>query len=904
MMALAGLDRDWLERIRAASVDELAPRFASVISALAEEGAKYQYADPSFFLPATVLTPGYKEVLRRIRELLEQRACGSFLLNFDMGTGKTHLLTLLLHLYGVCARNPAAYGHLLSRYEREGLYDPQLATNTVVLAMDMRAPGEVFSKQLRFFAKQLERVRAHGAAQIVEEAAREERAPDAKRLAEAIPSHVNVIVLVDELHYALIHASGLEQERVARAVDFLAWFLNYRREYSDHRRSALIFMLASAKRDLEEWERVKRYTEYQALAVKVDSLVEQLQRIRVLSQTEWLGIGEAKAIIASRLNIGEGAAAFDQVFFGFDGLLKRVLREDTDIPQAHHLRSLIKAMAIYALNALEANDPVATPAHFSEDVAGALFLGSGLEAKYRSLYSEITAEARSDRDLVYAVNAVFTASMTGDERKQLEMVRQYMLGGKARSREVLDIPALKERDLQEILFKLGFGPERVKRVLDRLDGLHPRLCSVRTPEGYAYFVAPAVSVSSLYKQLIRRFEGSYKLNKPYVLQRLSEKLQSLIVTDPNVFAQPFASVDELERLNFREDLLYLLVYADAAGAADPARRGQLLQQLESFLAGKRKLNVVVAVPILGEEELDSAARYLAIQEATSILVTNHLSPLYQQAAAGGDQLELQLLRLQEAELYETLGRYCNEAAGSLVRALSKYTLLVYTQEGIIARRDVEITLPPPEAKLPRDVAKLLQEFDRRLSEELTNVGGRLAERAKSEARFLDKRDAAAMVLFKVTAAAFGSGNDEVVFYEDARVYEGFYIPSHVIEEALPLVRHHLKEKYGEVVLEERERPARAKILRRPLPQPPAPQPPQPPVTPQPAAQPPLAQPETLPLSGASIDDLVKVLPSAPGATVTLEFEAPKSEDKLAQLRSALYILKQAASVKQWRITRA
>jgi hypothetical protein len=307
--------------------------------------------------------------------------------------------------------------------------------------------------------------------------------------------------------------------------------------------------------------------------------------------------------------------------------------------------------------------------------------------------------------------------------------------------------------------------------------------------------------------------------------------------------------------------------------------------------------------MMGEEELSSAARYLAIQEATSILVTNHLSPLYQQAAARGDQLELQLLRLQEAELYESLGRYCNEAASSLVRALSKYTLLVYTQEGIVARKDAEITLPPPEAKLPRDVAKLLQEFDRRLSEELTNVGDRLAERAKSEARFLDKRDAAAMVLIREVAAALESGS-EAVFYEDMRTYSGFYIPSRTVEEALPLVRHHLKEKYGEIVLEERERPVRAKVLRRALPQPPAPQPPQPPVTPQPAAQPPPAQPETLPLSGVSIDDLVKALSGALGATVALEFEVPRSEDKLAQLRNALYILKQAVAIKQWRITRA
>jgi len=890
------LDRDWLESIRAASVDELAPRFASVISAHVEGGARYPYADPAFFLPSTVLTPGYRDILKRIKEMLENRTCGSFLLNFDMGTGKTHLLTLILHLYGVCARDPDAYGAYLGGFMAERLYDPMLAAKTVVLAIDMRAPGEVFSKQLRFFAKQLEQVGALRAARIVEEAARGDRAPDSMTLAREIPRDVHVIVLVDELHHALIHASGQEQERVARVVDFLTWFLNYRREASDHRFSALVLILASAKRDLEEWERVKRFEEYRALSAKVDSLVEQLQRIRVLSHTEWLNVDEAKKIIAARLRLG---ASFDSVFYGFEGFLRRVLREDTDIPQAHHLRSLIKAMAVYAINSLDAGDSIVTPAHFSEEVAGALFLGSQLEAKYRSLYSEIISEAKGDRDLVYAVNAVFTASVTGDEKKQLEMVRQYISGGKEK-RGILDIPVLRERDLQDILLKLGITTDRVKLVLDKLDGLHPRLCSVRTAEGYAYFVAPAVSVSALYKQLIRRLEGGFAQKREYITQQLTEKLQSFIVTEQNVVLELFKGVEELERINFREDQLYLLLYTDAEGALDEKHRGELLRKSEEFLRSKRKYNVVIAVPRFDEQSLRSAARYLAINEATLHLIDGYLRPLYQQAARGGEleKLELELLRIQESDVYDALARYCSEAGGELTSALSRYTLLYYTQQGVVERQDVVLALPSAEFKPLREVARVLQQFNEHIGWCVKNVANELARRAKSAAKFLDNRDkAAAAVLKEVEAMIRGGG--QATIYADVRTFDGYYVPRPIVEGVLPLVQQQLRKKYENLEVVEQEKPVPVKIIRvRPPVQPLAQAAAQqitttPTTTAAPAVQRPVVE-------GASFDELIETLRQASGSRiVVLELEVPG--DKLGLLRNILYNMQAGIKIRWWQV---
>jgi len=69
-----------------------------------------------------------------------------------MGSGKTHLLTLILHLYAVCPEDYAMYLPLLEDYIREGCYSQQLAKDTVVLAFDLRTPGEVYRSPLKLRA--------------------------------------------------------------------------------------------------------------------------------------------------------------------------------------------------------------------------------------------------------------------------------------------------------------------------------------------------------------------------------------------------------------------------------------------------------------------------------------------------------------------------------------------------------------------------------------------------------------------------------------------------------------------------------------------------------------------------------------------------------------------------------
>jgi len=117
----------------------------------------------------------------------------------------------------------------------------------------------------------------------------------------------------------------------------------------------------------------------------IEGFIDQMQRIESTAQTRWLSLDEAKRILEKRLGLKRGE--FEKAFHkSFDKFIERVVKADTDVPQAHHLRSLIKAMAIYALGAYRASDSIVTPARFTEDVIDVLLPGSELAIGYKSIY--------------------------------------------------------------------------------------------------------------------------------------------------------------------------------------------------------------------------------------------------------------------------------------------------------------------------------------------------------------------------------------------------------------------------------------------------------------------------------------------------------------------------------------
>lgn len=901
------LDKNILENLKVVNVDELAPRFATVIVSQVEKDINYLYKDPSYVLSLTVLTPSYREVLQNINALLYQRSCGSFLLNFDMGTGKTHLLTLLFHLYGVCSRAPQMCIGKLPELENQDLYNRELAKDTVVLAFDLREPGNIFTKQILFFARQLREIGATKAAEIVERAAQANVAPNAWELAEAIPSNVHILVLADELHHALIHASGTERERLSSFVDFLTHFMDYRRTYSDARKSAFIIILASARRDLEEWERAKKFEEYSPLAVKVDSLINQLERVRVTTKGDWLKVEEAKDIIAKRLQL---KSSFDSVFYGFDEFLTRVLKEDTDIPQAHHLRSLIKAMAIYALNALDMGDPIVTPAHLSEEIISAMFLGSQLEAKYRSLYGEIIGKTNHDIKLIYGVNAIFTASMTGDTGKLIEMLKYHIAKvekGKEHVAKSSAIPMISAKQLEDILEKLGLSVEERRNVLEMLDGkLDVHISSIRTPEGYFYFVIPAASPVSLFKHTVVQQERNFLANKNIIINKLMEVYSQLRTSENLVIVQQFSEIDQLERFNFKEDYLYVLLYTTVENLLKEDFKNKILNDAEKFLRSKQKFNIVLAFPIISENTLNLAAYYLAVHNAVSLTLDyiltleNSSLDVSSRRASEEDNIFRQLVHLQEDELITTMGRYYTDACSSLMSAVSSYLLMWYKRSGEVARQEVKLTVEKVNVNFPRDKTKILQSLSSYTDTGLVSIGEEIASKAKEFVKFLDDPSKAANVIAReIENEVKNSG--KATIYDDMRYFQEFYVPAPVLERAKNITKQLLKEKYGNVEWEEKSTkgvssisvsipvlaPKKEEIKVEPVT-----------VPYQPALSVPGVRKIDVPREGIDAEGLVNAISNIGGKkTVIIELEVPETETSM--FKNLVYALK--SFIRHWRI---
>ncbi|MCC6065336.1 MAG: hypothetical protein LM576_05080, partial [Thermofilum sp.] len=637
------LDLTLLESIARVTPDELAPSLGLAVAALAEGRVDRPYSNTSEFLQLTQLTSNFKAILRTVHSALNNRSSLSLFLDLDMGSGKTHLLTLILHLYAACPEDLEMYLPLLEEYIREGCYSPQLAKDTVVLAFDLRTPGEVYRSPLELLARQLRRagVREEVVSKV-QELAERGSAPDPRWLAEAIPADKHVIVLVDELYHALIFARRSEDlSALEQFISFLNFFLNYRRQRAAGR-SGLVALVASARRDYERWlATFKMEPERKRTAELVDAFMSQLQRLAGVVPTEWLGLEDAKRIIERRL----GCKYADVFHESFDRLIARVVKADTDIPQAHHLRSLIKALAIFALNAAREGDPVVTPARFSGEIIDTLILDPAykdLANIYRSHYEEAIDASRKlgRREALLAANAVFASTITGDERKLIEMVRLAKTS-RLPSREV---PLVSAKELEDILAALGVDRKAAADAIAELPLVCPVVHSVRTAEGgIAYFVAPAIDVRAYFLRLRSRLEAEL-VSRPR--EELAPIVKELLETLPAPRSESVTVkvVGSFERLGgFDADKLHVLVYAEpgwvgelvaSSGARRSELRSRAVELAKRFLEDRRELNVVVVVPSVDEAVLRDLARYHATLKALNEVLDKYLIPMEQGALLG------------------------------------------------------------------------------------------------------------------------------------------------------------------------------------------------------------------------------------------------------------------------------
>jgi hypothetical protein len=505
------LNKQILDDLSGIAVESLAPSLGSIVYGYLTGTSRQPYVNPDYFMKITYLTNNFKQILRDIFIALNNGGTYATMLNFDMGTGKTHLMTLLFHLFSSI---PNKYDTLkismstkLDCLKKLG-YNIEMAKRTAVLAIDLRYPS--LGDLIKAFAESLKFAGDGVAAQYISE--RVEKSTEdkifynlsARDLAEKINGRTNIIILLDELFYGVFYI----REAMKEILKFVIDFVSARRKYSDNKDSAVILLVATARSDYERWgiEKSELQKTDKELVYQVEPFLEQLSRILTHSNTQWLNAEEALKIIYTRLDLEDYNPQNPYPFtFHFKEFVERIMKADSDIPQAQHLRSLIKAMAIFAKAAYEENSSWVTPAHFNEDVLSALFpTTEQLAIQYKSGLDQSTSYARekNNKALEYSIRAIFASSIVGDVRKLLEAIIAARSGSDAR------VPSANEKYIEDILKKLGFNEEEIGNAIRLLDET-PNVLTIWAQGVPKYFISPGENLYAIYLKLIEQRKKNY-----------------------------------------------------------------------------------------------------------------------------------------------------------------------------------------------------------------------------------------------------------------------------------------------------------------------------------------------------------------------------------------------------------
>jgi hypothetical protein len=736
-MSLANLfDVKLLEDIIRIKPDDLAPSLGNVVLAIAEDtpyGGEMLFHMPSMFFRMTYPTNNFVNILKTIINNLGSKSFSSLFLNLDMGSGKTHLLTLILHLFVSCTRSPNQCREFIDVYRNRAGYSEDLAGRTIVIALDLRTPQLVY-RYLRLTEKMLGAVGAYSAADAIRRSCEELRLPDPRELAEKIPKELNILILVDELHYSAITSITEDQKIVGDIIRFILALANYRRVLSE-RSSGLVIIAASARRDFERWQEV-RDSKDKEFAALIDGFVDQLHRIESTPETRWLSLDDTKKILERRLGLRQ--EPFDRIFHtSFDKFIERIVKADSDVPEAHHLRSLIKAMAIYTLEAIKAGDRKVTPARFREEVIETLLPGRGFAEEYKSIYSEISNKIKAlwdgDKKLM-AINAIFSLTITGRIEKLIDMV----MIAKTREDVGRDIPIISEAELRDILRTHGLTDNEINSLIEELDKIHPNIHIVSIARGgYAYFVVPFPSIIALYKMMIedkyRRYLGTHNT----LVNTVCNYLQSLSYSDEYIEQKAVENLQELVKKPYSKDKFYIYIYVNPNLLAqlDKAEKSSnsfndMKIAVMKTLVDRKEHNIVFVLPKIRREVLEGIAHYIAVDEATDYVIKHYIAPL--EKPREGDKLHELKERLLETELGDVkaeIGRKLNEALSYLTSSIKSALAeaLYYTPKGVLSE-PIAVELKEDIRIVLRDIRRALDILRSNRESIIADLGRALAER--------------------------------------------------------------------------------------------------------------------------------------------------------------------------------
>ena len=807
---------DLLSDIIRVRPDELAPSLGNVILAIGEEkseGGETPYYKPSIFFELTYPSDNFISVLKNIVEALRSKGVISIFLNLDMGSGKTHLLTLLLHLFASYNLAPQQLSGYLDEYKNRTGYNDALAKKTVAFAFDLRTP-KLATRYLKLTEILLGKLGQYRAAGIVKKACEDGRLPDAKELAEAIDESINILVLIDELHYAATLGDEMDRRIVREIVKFVLDLLNYRRILS-RGSSGIAIVVASARRDFNRWLEVRDSLDA-GFRTLIEGFVDQMQRIESTTQTRWLSLDETKRVLEKRLGLNRGE--FERVFHkSFDKFIERVVKADTDVPQAHHLRSLIKAMAFYALEAYRASDDIVTPARFTEDVIDVLLPGSELAVNYKSIYGAVADSLKNSdlrEEVSLATNLIFSLTITGAPEKLVEMVRVAKTKTPPQ-----DIPLVKEVELREILRVHGLLDPLIDNVVRSLDTIHPNIHRVSLASGdYAYFVVPIASVLTIFRKMI---DDGYKelMGNPEGLAEniCEEDLLKLAYSDDLLELRAVDSLKVLEKKPLSPDKFYVYIYvkkdlltqlADGRQTKDDSFN-EMRKEAEKFLKERAAHNLVIVLPKITEEALKGKARSLATDNAASRVINEYLAPLEEKR--GLDEVARKLLEIELGDLKAEMGRRLNDALAAFTSSMRSAfaEALYYTPKGVMPE-PIAIELQRKDVKVDK-VQRAVDIFRNNLSAIIEDVSKSLAVRVKQGRMMLVNPNTAIEVIHQTMVESLKANNFASFRIDEHRVEKlwnnedrWIYIPPKVMEQIAESIAKRVEDAFKDKYVVKRE----------------------------------------------------------------------------------------------------
>jgi hypothetical protein len=732
------LDGKLLNEIVRVKPDELAPSLGAVVLAIAEGRAyegEWPFYKPSTFFRLTHPTNNFINVLKTVIDNLSSGSVATIFLNLDMGSGKTHLLTLLLHLFASCSLSPEQFFEYIDEYKIKAGYSEALARQTIVVAFDLRT-AKLAYRYLKLTEKLLSRIDAYDAANIVKRSCESNRMPDPMELAKEIPGNVNLLILIDELHYAATLGDEGDRRVVADIVRFILGLMNYRRTLQG-RVSGVAVVVASARRDFDRWQEVRDSINDREFVALIDGFVDQMHRVESTAETRWLSLDEARRILEKRLDLGQNM--FTKVFHrSFDKIIERVIKADSDVPQAHHMRSLIKAIAIYALESLNAGDYIVTPARFNENIVDVLLAGSELAVSYRSIYSEIVnglSSLMNSDEALLAVNSIFSLTVTGAPEKLIEMVRV------AKTKEIVlqYIPLVSEVDLREILKAHKLSDSIINDIIKGLDEMHPNIHRISLADGsYAYFVVPIASVLVIYRKMISDKYKQYFSNPNILVDNMCEYLLSLVYGDDCSEQRIVENLQELEKRPHSASKFYIYVYVNKGLLSQLSASMETVNESFSsmkadvvkFLERRKDHNIAFVLPRINRGVLEGVARYIAVDEATEYVINHYVAPLEKPREGREEDVMRKLLEIELGDLKAEMGRKLNEALSHFTTSVKLVfaEALYYTPKGVMWE---SISVEPKGKEIDvRDIRGAIDVLRRKSHDIIADTGRLLNERVR------------------------------------------------------------------------------------------------------------------------------------------------------------------------------